>query len=151
MKQLIFREGIFLTIFSIPVGLLLGFLIAKCGFNWLVEQGNPCINRNGLYGSPKSAGATVFPACYTSLYFRIISYRCFGTAQTNENCFTDFTYRSNTVFRKCRNTQKRKTKWQKKNVTVFSMAMANITGNPKKNHWYHPHTGAFLRIVCDYL
>ena len=40
MKQLIFREGIFLTIFSIPVGLLLGFLIAKCGFNWLVEQGN---------------------------------------------------------------------------------------------------------------
>ena len=40
MKQLIFREGIFLTIFSIPVGLLLGFLIAKCGFNWLVGQGN---------------------------------------------------------------------------------------------------------------
>ena len=32
--------GIFLTIFSIPVGLLLGFLIANCGFNWLVEQGN---------------------------------------------------------------------------------------------------------------
>ena len=40
MKQLIFREGIFLTFFSIPVGLLLGFLIAKCDFNWLVEQGN---------------------------------------------------------------------------------------------------------------
>ena len=33
MKQLIFREDIFLTIFSIPVGLLLGFLIAKYGFN----------------------------------------------------------------------------------------------------------------------
>ena len=32
MKQLIFREGMFLTISSIPVGLLLGFLIAKCGF-----------------------------------------------------------------------------------------------------------------------
>ena len=29
-----------LTFFSIPVGLLFGFLIAKCGFNWLVEQGN---------------------------------------------------------------------------------------------------------------
>ena len=29
MKQLIFREGIFLTFFSISVGLLLGFLIAK--------------------------------------------------------------------------------------------------------------------------
>ena len=29
MKQLIFREGIFLTIFSIPVGLLFGFLIAR--------------------------------------------------------------------------------------------------------------------------
>ena len=40
MKQLIFREGMFLTISSITVGLLLGFLIAKCGFNWLVEQGN---------------------------------------------------------------------------------------------------------------
>lgn len=27
--------------------------------------------------------------------------------------------------------KKRKTKWQK-NVTVFSMAMANVTGNPKR-------------------
>ena len=32
--------SVFFTIFSIPVGLLLGFLIAKYGFNWLVEQGN---------------------------------------------------------------------------------------------------------------
>mgnify|MGYP000178815879 CR=1 FL=1 len=80
MKQLIFREGIFLTIFSIPVGLLLGFLIAKCGFNWLVEQGNLVSTGTSVYGSSKSAGASVFPACYASLYFRIISYRCFGTA-----------------------------------------------------------------------
>lgn len=47
MKQLIFREGIFLTIFSIPVGLLFGFLIAKCGFNWLVEQGNLVSTQTG--------------------------------------------------------------------------------------------------------
>ena len=50
MKQLIFREGIFLTIFSIPVGLLLGFLIAKCGFNWLVEQGNLVSTGTGSMG-----------------------------------------------------------------------------------------------------
>ena len=47
MKQLIFREGIFLTFFSIPVGLLFGFLIAKCGFNWLLEQGNLVSTQTG--------------------------------------------------------------------------------------------------------
>ena len=119
MKQLIFREGFFLTIFSIPVGLLLGFLIAKCGFNWLVEQGNLLSTGTDSMGVPNKQVPLFYPACYTSMYFRIISYRCFGTAQTNENCFTDFTYRSNTVFRKCRNTQKRKTKWQKKCHRVF--------------------------------
>jgi len=50
MKQLIFREGIFLTFFSIPVGLLFGFLIAKCGFNWLVEQGNLVSTGTGSMG-----------------------------------------------------------------------------------------------------
>ena len=45
MEQLIFREGIFLTFFSIPVGLLFGFRIAKCGFNWLVEQGKDVYKR----------------------------------------------------------------------------------------------------------
>ena len=50
MKQLIFREGIFLTFFSIPVGLLFGFLIAKCGFNWLVEQGNLVSTQTGSMG-----------------------------------------------------------------------------------------------------
>ena len=47
-------------------------------------------------------------------------------------------------------TQKKGKRNGRKNVTVFSMAMANVTGN-QKNHWYHPHNGAFLRIVCDYL
>ena len=50
MKQLIFREGMFLAISSIPVGLLLGFLIAKCGFNWLVEQGNLVSTGTGSMG-----------------------------------------------------------------------------------------------------
>ncbi len=131
MKQLIFREGIFLAVSSIPLGLLFGFLIAKCSFNWLVEQGNLVSSGTGSMGVQEPAGASVFPACYASLYFRIISYRCFGSAQTNENCFTDFTYRSNTVFRKCRNTKKGKRNGRK-NVTVFSMAMANVTGNPKR-------------------
>ena len=45
-----------------------------------IAAGEPCINPNWLYGSSKSAGASVFPACYASVYFRIISYRCFGTA-----------------------------------------------------------------------
>ena len=40
----------FLTISSIPVGLLLGFLIAKCGFNWLAEQGNLVSTGTGFMG-----------------------------------------------------------------------------------------------------
>ena len=38
-----------------------------------------------------------------------------------------------------------------KNVTVFSMAMANVTGNPKRTIGTILTMGFFLRIVCDYL
>lgn len=70
MKQLIFREGMFLTIFSIPVGLLLGFLIAKCGFNWLVEQGNLVSTKLALWES-KISRCHCFPCL---LYFYVFSY-----------------------------------------------------------------------------
>jgi len=39
----------------------------------------------------------------------------------------------------------------RKNVTVFSMAMANVTGNPKRTIGTILTMGFFLRIVCDYL
>ena len=44
------QRGYVLTFFSIPVGLLFGFLIAKCGFNWLVEQGNLVSTGTGSMG-----------------------------------------------------------------------------------------------------
>lgn len=38
LKHLIFTEGMVLALVAIPIGMALGFVIARVGFNWLVEQ-----------------------------------------------------------------------------------------------------------------
>ena len=55
----------------------------------------------------------------------------FGSAQTHENCFPDFTIEA-TRYLDGSKTQKQGRRKGRKDVTVFSMAMANVTGNPKR-------------------
>ncbi len=92
MKQLIFREGILLAVPSIPLGLLFGFLIAKSRLQLAGGAGKSGIGRN-----QEPSGASVFTDNYAHLHFCIVSYGRFGSAQTHENCFPDFTHRSDTV------------------------------------------------------
>ena len=131
MKQLIFREGIFLTIFSIPVGLLLGFLIAKCGFNWLVEQGNLVSTQTGSMGvqnqqMPLFSLPVMLLCIFVSFFTVALALRKPMKIVSRISPIEATRYLENAE------THKKGKRNGRKNVTVFSMAMANITGNPKR-------------------
>ena len=131
MKQLIFREGMFLTISSIPVGLLLGFLIAKCGFNWLVEQGNLVSTGTGSMGvqnqqMPLFSLPVMLLCIFVSFFTVALALRKPMKIVSRISPIEATRYLENAE------TQKKGKRNGRKNVTVFSMAMANITGNPKR-------------------
>ena len=131
MKQLIFREGIFLTFFSIPVGLLLGFLIAKCGFNWLVEQGNLVSTQTGSMGVqnqqvPLFSLPVILLCIFVSFLTVALALRKPMKIVSRISPIEATRYLENAE------THKKGKRNGRKNVTVFSMAMANITGNPKR-------------------
>ena len=131
MKQLIFREGMFLTISSIPVGLLLGFLIAKCGFNWLVEQGNLVSTGTGSMGvqnqqMPLFSLPVMLLCIFVSFLTVALALRKPMKIVSRISPIEATRYLENAE------THKKGKRNGRKNVTVFSMAMANITGNPKR-------------------
>ena len=131
MKQLIFREGIFLTIFSIPVGLLLGFLIAKYGFNWLVEQGNLVSTGTGSM-SVQNQQVPLF-SLPVMLLCIFVSFLTVALALRKPmKIVSRISPIEATRYLENAETQKKGKRIGRKNVTVFSMAMANVTGNPKR-------------------
>ena len=131
MKQLIFREGMFLTIFSIPVGLLFGFLIAKCGFNWLVEQGNLVSTQTGSMGvQNQQVPLFSLPVMLLCIF---VSFLTIALALRKPmKIVSRISPIEATRYLENAETQKKGKRNGRKNVTVFSMAMANVTGNPKR-------------------
>mgnify|MGYP000205274577 CR=1 FL=1 len=131
MKQLIFREGIFLTIFSIPVGLLLGFLIAKCGFNWLVEQGNLVSTGTGSMGvQNQQVPLFSLPVMLLCIFVSFLTVAL--ALRKPMKIVSRISPIEATRYLENAETHKKRKRNGRKNVTVFSMAMANITGNPKR-------------------
>ena len=131
MKQLIFREGIFLTIFSIPVGLLLGFLIAKCGFNWLVEQGNLVSTGMGSMGvQNQQVPLFSLPVILLCIFVSFLTVAL--ALRKPMKIVSRISPNEATRYLENAETHKKGKRNGRKNVTVFSMAMANITGNPKR-------------------
>ena len=131
MKQLIFREGMFLTFFSIPVGLLLGFLIAKCGFNWLVEQGNLVSTGTGSMGVQNQQ--VILFSLPVMLLCIFVSFLTVALALRKPmKIVSRIAPIEATRYLENAETHKKGKRNGRKNVTVFSMAMANVTGNPKR-------------------
>ena len=131
MKQLIFREGIFLTFFSIPVGLLFGFLIAKCGFNWLVEQGNLVSPRTGSMGvQNQQVPLFSLPVMLLCIFVSFLTVAL--ALRKPMKIVSRISPIEATRYLENAETQKKGKRNGRKNVTVFSMAMANVTGNPKR-------------------
>ncbi|NSD04975.1 ABC transporter permease [Dorea longicatena] len=131
MKQLIFREGMFLTISSIPVGLLLGFLIAKCGFNWLVEQGNLVSTGTDSMGvQNQQVSLFSLPVMLLCIFVSFLTVAL--ALRKPMKIVSRISPIEATRYLENAETQKKGKRNGRKNVTVFSMAMANITGNPKR-------------------
>ena len=126
MKQLIFREGILLAVPSIPLGLLFGFLIAKVSFNWLVEQGNLVSSGIKNHQVPLFSLPVMLLCIFVSFLTVALALRKPMKIVSRISPIEATRYLENAE------TQKKGKRNGRKNVTVFSMAMANITGNPKR-------------------
>lgn len=126
MKQLIFREGILLAVPSIPLGLLFGFLIAKVSFNWLVEQGNLVSSGIKNHQVPLFSLTIMFICIFVSFLTVVLALRKPMKIVSRISPIEATRYLDGSK------TQKQGRRKGRKDVTVFSMAMANVTGNPKR-------------------
>ena len=126
MKQLIFREGILLAVPSIPLGLLFGFLIAKVGFNWLVEQGNLVLSGIKNHQVPLFS-LTIMLICICVSFLTVVL-----ALRKPMKIVSRISPIEATRYLDGSKTQKQGRRKGRKDVTVFSMAMANVTGNPKR-------------------
>ena len=120
-----------LAIVLFSVGLLLGFLIAKCGFNWLVEQGNLVSTGTGSMGVqnqqvPLFSLPVILLCIFVSFLTVALALRKPMKIVSRISPIEATRYLENAE------THKKGKRNGRKNVTVFSMAMANITGNPKR-------------------
>ena len=126
MKQLIFREGILLAVPSIPLGLLFGFLIAKVGFNRLVEQGNLVSSGIKNHQVPLFSLTIMLICIFVSFLTVVLALRKPMKIVSRISPIEATRYLDGSK------TQKKGRRKGRKDVTVFSMAMANVTGNPKR-------------------
>ena len=126
MKQLIFREGILLAVPSIPLGLLFGFLIAKVSFNRLVEQENLVSSGIKNHQVPLFSLTIMFICIFVSFLTVVLALRKPMKIVSRISPIEATRYLDGSK------TQKQGRRKGRKDVTVFSMAMANVTGNPKR-------------------
>lgn len=126
MKQLIFREGMFLSLLSIPVGLVLGFFVAKGSFSWLIEQGNQVSSGMKNNQVPLFSITMMLISVIVSLLTVMLALRKPMKIVSKISPIEATRYLENSTKK---NQGMRK---GKRNVSVFSMAMANVTGNKKR-------------------
>lgn len=126
MKQLIFREGILLAVPSIPLGLLFGFLIAKVSFNWLVEQGNLVSSGIKNHQVPLFSLTIMLICIFVSFLTVVLALRKPMKIVSRISPIEATRYLDGSK------TQKQGRRKGRKDVNVFSLAMANVTGNPKR-------------------
>lgn len=126
MKQLIFREGMILSVLSIPIGWVLGFFMAKVSFGWLIEQGN--MASIGIPNSqvPLFSATLMLVSILISLLTVILALRKPMKIVSKISPIEATRYLENSTKK---NHGMRK---GQKNISVFSLAMANVVGNKKR-------------------
>ena len=124
MKQLIFREGIFLAVPSIPLGLLFGFLIAKV----LQLAGGAGKLSSGIKNHQVPLfSLTIMLICIFVSFLTVVL-----ALRKPMKIVSWISPIEATRYLDGSKTQKQGRRKDRKDVTVFSMAMANVTGNPKR-------------------
>lgn len=125
------QRGHFFDIFSIPVGLLFGFLIAKCGFNWLVEQGNLVSTGTDSMGvQNQQVSLFSLPVMLLCIFVSFLTVAL--ALRKPMKIVSRISPIEATRYLENAETHKKGKRNGRKNVTVFSMAMANVTGNQKE-------------------
>lgn len=126
MKQLIFREGMILSVLPIPIGWVLGFFMAKVSFGWLIEQGN--MASIGIPNSqvPLFSAKLMLVSILISLLTVILALRKPMKIVSKISPIEATRYLENSTKK---NYGMRK---GQKNISVFSLAMANVVGNKKR-------------------
>lgn len=126
LKRLIFEEGMILAMISIPIGLIIGFLIAKGSFGWLIEQGNLVADGMKNNQVPLFSVTMILISAGASLLTVILALRKPMKIVAKISPIEATRYLENST-RKNQGMRR-----GKKTVSVFSMAMANIVGNKKR-------------------
>ncbi len=126
LKRLIFEEGMILAMISIPIGLIIGFLIAKGSFGWLIEQGNLVADGMKNNQVPLFSVTVILISAGASLLTVILALRKPMKIVAKISPIEATRYLENST-RKNQGMRR-----GKKNISVFSMAMANIVGNKKR-------------------
>ena len=126
MKYLILKEGLILSVIAIPLGLIIGFFIAKLSFSWLIEQGNLLETSVKNIQVPLFSIPLMLITIIISLLTVILALRKPMKIVARISPIEATRYLENSTIKNCG------IRKGKKNITVFSMAMANILGNKKR-------------------
>lgn len=126
MRSLIFKEGMFLAIIAVPIGLIIGFIAAKVSFSWLMEQSN------SLAGVHKSADIPLLSLPMIAIS-ALISFATVALALRKPmKIVSNISPVEATRYVESSNEKQRGIRKGRKELNVFSLALANITGNRKR-------------------
>ena len=126
MRSLIFKEGMALAIIAIPIGLIIGFIVAKVSFGWLIEQ------NNALAGDYKGVEVPLFSVAMIVIS-ALISFVTVALALRKPmKIVSNISPIEATRYQERSNRKQRSIRKGRKEINVFSLALANITGNRKR-------------------
>ncbi|MDO5294737.1 MAG: ABC transporter permease [bacterium] len=126
MRALIFMEGMILALIAIPIGLLLGYFVAKGSFHWLVAQSNT------LAGGHERAAVQLFSlpmlllSALISMITVVVALRKPMKIVANISAVEATRYHENSSG-KFQGVRK-----GRKELNVFLLALANVSGNKKR-------------------
>lgn len=126
MRKLIYREGIYLSIPSIPAGLIAGYLVSVLSFRWLMEQGNEVSHGAEMIQVSLFSPAMLLLSALLAFVTVVLSLRKPMKVVAAVSPVEAVRYQEST------SGKKGGLRKGKKEVSVFSLAMANITGNRKR-------------------
>lgn len=126
MRKIIFREGMYLTILSTPVGAILGYLVAAVSFDWLMSKSNQI-----------TAGTEMIKVSIFSLPVLLISVAlAFITVilalRKPMKVVESISPVDAVRYQEGMEKRKRSIRVGKKEVTLYSMAFANISVNKRR-------------------
>lgn len=126
MRKLIYQEGMLLAIPSIPLGIVVGYVVSYFGFHWLIEQSRILSENDITYTFSLFSMPVILLSIGAALLTVILALQKPMKIVSKISPVEAVRYQESTS-RKKGGIRKRKGE-----VSVFSIVLANITGNRKR-------------------